>query len=132
MQLVEGDATSPTVAGLPAPGTVDVVTMSYSLTMIPDWQAALRNAYSLLRPGGYIAISDFTVRPEHSWFTRKFWPAVFKQDGVRPCVDHLDTLNKMFKQVHQSVEFGGFPYIPLLKAPYYFFIGQKAITSNRA
>jgi hypothetical protein len=43
VELVVGDATDPATPGLPAPGTVDVITMSYSLTMIPDWQAALRN-----------------------------------------------------------------------------------------
>lgn len=48
VSCVEGDATSPTVPGLPAPGTVDVITMSYSLTMIPDWEAALKNVSGLL------------------------------------------------------------------------------------
>lgn len=122
---VEGDATSDKVAGLPAAGTVDLVTMSYSLTMIPDWRAALANALRLLKPGGYIAISDFTVRPEHSAFTRALWPAVFKTDGVRPSPDHIDTLDAMFTRVHCEVAKGGFPYVPLLKAPYYFYVGRK-------
>ena len=43
VDLVVGDACDPATKGMPAPGTVDVVTMSYSLTMIPDWRAALRN-----------------------------------------------------------------------------------------
>ena len=43
VDLVVGDATDPAVPGMPKSGTVDVITMSYSLTMIPDWQAALRN-----------------------------------------------------------------------------------------
>ncbi len=33
--------------GLPAPGSVDVVTFSYSLTMIPDWRAALEVAFMM-------------------------------------------------------------------------------------
>ena len=74
----------------------------------------------------YIAISDFTVTPEHSMFTRNFWPAVFKQDGVRPNVEHLLTLRSMFSEVHCEVSKGGFPYVPLLKAPFYYFVGQKA------
>lgn len=44
---VEGDATSADVKGMPPAGTVDVVTMSYSLTMIPDWEAALINVRTL-------------------------------------------------------------------------------------
>jgi len=128
VDLVVGDATVQKTPGMPSPGTVDVITMSYSLTMIPDWQAALQNAYSLLRPGGYFAISDFTVTPEHSLFTRTFWPAVFKQDGVRPTVDHLPALRKLFNEVHVKVDVGGFPYVPFLKAPFYFFVGQKGAT----
>jgi S-adenosylmethionine-diacylgycerolhomoserine-N-methlytransferase len=130
VELVEGDATSPDVKGLPAPGTVDVITMSYSLTMIPDWQAALKNAYNLLRPGGYIAVSDFTIRPEHSAFTRTFWPTVFKNDHVILRTEHIDTLDRMFSRVHLQVERGGFPYVPLLKCPYYFYVGQKTQALN--
>jgi len=125
VELVEGDATDPSTPGLPAAGTVDVVTMSYSLTMIPDWRAALANAFRLLRPGGYIAVSDFTVTPENSWFTRTLWPAVFKLDGIRLSHDHIDQLRSQFEQVHLKVEKGGFPYVPFLKAPYYYFIGRK-------
>jgi S-adenosylmethionine-diacylgycerolhomoserine-N-methlytransferase len=99
--------------------------MSYSLTMIPDWRAALANATRLLRPGGYIAVSDFTVTPENSWFTRTLWPAVFKLDGIKLSHDHIDELRSRFEQVHLKVEKGGFPYVPFLKAPFYYFIGRK-------
>ena len=33
---------------------VDVVTLSYSLTMIPNWRAALENARQMLRPSGHL------------------------------------------------------------------------------
>jgi len=101
VELVEGDACSATTPGLPKAGTVDVVTMSYSLTMIPDWRAALDNATRLLRPGGYLAISDFTVTPEHSWVTRKLWPAVFKTDGVNLNPAHLETLRGSFESTRR-------------------------------
>lgn len=130
VELVEGDATAASVPGLPAHGTVDLVTFSYSLTMIPDWRAALRNAYNLLRPGGHIAVSDFTVRPENSWVTRVFWPAVFANDNVFPREAHVDTLDTMFQQVHYKLEKGGFPYTPLLKAPFYYYVGQKRAGLN--
>lgn len=38
-----------TYTGLPAAGTVDVVTFSYALTMIPDWKEAIRNAFRMLK-----------------------------------------------------------------------------------
>ena len=48
VETVQADATT----FRPAEGPVDVVTFSYSLTMIPDWFAAIENAYAILKPGG--------------------------------------------------------------------------------
>src|ERR671911_700620 len=45
----------------PATGPVDVVTFSYSLTMIPDWFAAIENALAMLKPGGTLGVVDFYV-----------------------------------------------------------------------
>ncbi len=39
----------------------DVVTFSYSLTMIPDWFRAIDHAYEILKPGGLIGVVDFYV-----------------------------------------------------------------------
>ncbi len=60
----------------PAEGCADVVTFSYSLTMIPDWYAAIDNALAMLWPGGTIGVTDFFVarkfpaegRARHGWF----------------------------------------------------------------
>lgn len=52
VELVVGDVTDPTLPGLPPAGSVDLVTMSYSLTMIPDWQAALKNVSAAQRRVG--------------------------------------------------------------------------------
>ena len=40
-------------------------------------------------------------------------------------MDHLVTLREMFTEVHCTVDRGGFPWIPVLKAPYYFAVFQK-------
>jgi S-adenosylmethionine-diacylgycerolhomoserine-N-methlytransferase len=40
-------------------GQADVVLMSYSLSMIPNWQSALKCAKSELKPGGTMGIVDF-------------------------------------------------------------------------
>lgn len=125
VECVEGDACDPAVPGLPAAGSVDVITMSYSLTMIPNWRAALANAARMLKPGGHFAISDFTVTPEHSWVTRAFWPRFFALDNVVLSPDHIAALREAFPQVHLHVDKGGFPYVPLAKAPFYFYVGQK-------
>ena len=50
--VVLGDACDMNNTELPASGTVDVVTFSYALTMIPDWKQAIRNAHRLLKVVG--------------------------------------------------------------------------------
>ena len=67
VEIVEGDATT---FNPPEAGKVDVITFSYSLTMIPDWFLALEHAKELLKPkGGVIGVVDFYV-------TRKYPGAV--------------------------------------------------------
>jgi hypothetical protein len=59
-------------------------------------------------------VSDFTVTPKHSLFTRTFWPLVLGLDGVHPRAEHIAHLDATFQRVHCLVEKGGFPYIPEL------------------
>ena len=54
-------------------GAVDVVLMSYSLSMIPQWQEALRCAALELKPGGRIGVVDFCMQNPTTaalWFCR--------------------------------------------------------------
>ncbi len=57
VEAVSADATT----FRPSAAEADVVTFSYSLTMIPDWFAAIDNALAMLRPGGTIGVTDFYV-----------------------------------------------------------------------
>ena len=76
---VEADAT--TFVPPEGLGAVDLVTFSYSLTMIPDWFAAVEHAKALLRPRGTLGVVDFYVARKwpaagmrkHSWAFRTFW-----------------------------------------------------------
>ena len=62
-RVVEHDVTAQTMFSvLPAAGTVDVITMSYSFSMIPDQKAAIANATKLLKKGGHIGIADFFLK----------------------------------------------------------------------
>ena len=113
----------------------DLVTFSYSLTMIPDWFSAMEQAISLLKPGGYLAIVDFYVGRKYpkegeiqqSWFTRTFWRTFFALDNVRLSDDHIPFLESRhnLRVVFKSEKNGGIPYIPLIKAPHYLLILQK-------
>lgn len=129
VQAVTADATTWT----PEEGTADVVTFSYSLTMIPDWFAAIDNAIRILKPGGKIGIIDFYVSRKfaatglkrHGWGTRSFWPVWFAGDNVFPSCDHLPYLQRHFDTVMLTENRAKIPYLPLIRAPYYQFIGTK-------
>jgi S-adenosylmethionine-diacylgycerolhomoserine-N-methlytransferase len=118
----------------PQEGPVDVVTFSYSLTMIPDWFRAIDHARRLLKPGGLIGVADFYVsrkwpapgRKKHSRFRRFFWPRWFSYDNVFVSPDHLPYLESRFEPIAIEERLGRVPYLLGLKAPYYLFVGRKA------
>ncbi len=125
----EADATK----FMPEEGYADVVTFSYSLTMIPNWFAALENAKKMLAPGGKIGVCDFYVSrkyppnglKKHGWFTRTIWPPWFATDNVFPSPDHLPFLEHHFHKLFVEEASNRPPYVPFIRAPYYVFVGQK-------
>lgn len=133
VQAVAADATT----FCPPEGYADVVTFSYSLTMIPDWFAAIENAYRILKPGGLIGVVDFYVSRKfpaeglkrHGWFARALWPTWFATDNVFPSPDHLPFLRHHFQPQHLTESRSKLPYVPLLRTPYYIFVGQKPIAA---
>jgi S-adenosylmethionine-diacylgycerolhomoserine-N-methlytransferase len=130
VSAVNADVTTYT----PDEGQADVITFSYSLTMIPDWFAAIERAHELLKPGGRIGVVDFFVarkypeagRARHRWFTRTFFPTWFAFDNVNLSRDHLPFLMRRFKVEHCAERRGPLWGMPLLRVPYYQFIGVKA------
>jgi len=117
----------------PPAGSADLVTFSYSLTMIPDWFAAIDNAWRMLKPGGVIGVVDFFVarkypgetHTRHRWSTRTFWPAWFAMDNVFLSSDHLPYLARRFAPLEVRQQRGKLPFVPLLRVPYYLFVGRK-------
>ena len=57
--LAEGDATAFDAAALFGVAAFDRIFQSYTLSMIPDWQGAIRAAADKLAPGGRLDIVDF-------------------------------------------------------------------------
>lgn len=122
----------------PPEGQADVVTFSYSLTMIPDWFSAIENALAMLKPGGHIGVVDFYVGRKHPpaelqkqrWLARSLWQPWFATDNVFPSPDHLPFLRSHFEQTHLVEARNRMPYVPLLKTPYYQFIGRKPSKQN--
>jgi len=126
--MIEADATT-----WQPDAPVDCVYFSYSLTMIPDWRAALANALAMLKPGGLLGVVDFytsSARPaaglvRHNAFTRQFWPRWFGHDGVRLDPAHLALLRELLAQHQLSEHRAAVPYLPLVRVPYYVFVGQR-------
>lgn len=106
------------------PQPVDGVLCAYSLTMIPDWFAAIDNAIAMLRPGGTLAVVDFQV-PRAARFARTFWPWWFGHDGVHPNADLLPYLCHRLPnhQIHEDV--APVPYLPGLRVPWFRFVGTR-------
>ena len=127
LHAIEGDA-----ASWRPPRPVDAVILSYALTMIPDWRAALANALAMLKSGGTLGVVDFHVSParaaagraQHSAFARAFWPWWFAHDGVRPSAQHLPALCRALPH-HDALESTScVPYLPFARVPYYRFVGR--------
>ena len=79
VRLGAGDAALFDAMALFGPSTFDRIFISYSLSMIPDWKAAVRHASACLAPGGALLIVDFgdfagypslMRRAQLTWLTR--------------------------------------------------------------
>jgi S-adenosylmethionine-diacylgycerolhomoserine-N-methlytransferase len=103
----------------------DVVFMSYSLTMMPEWRAVLANAHAMLAPGGRFGIVDFHLPANGKRLGNLFWQRWFAHDGVHLSGLHLPLLQETF-HVSRHVECrASVPYLPGVRAPYYRFIGTR-------
>lgn len=129
VEVVEADATTFRPAGQGA----DLVTLSYSLTMIPNWFEAVDNAWALLKPGGTVAVADFYVsrkfpppgQARHRAFTRWFWRLWFSRDNVFLSPDHLAFLEHRFETLSRTEGVASIPYLPGARIPVYRYVGRK-------
>jgi len=111
----------------------DMVTFSYSLTMIPDWFQAIAQAERMLKLSGVIGVADFYVsrkhpdrdRASHPRWVKAWWKYFFARDNVLLNEDHLPFLERRFETVWLEEGCRTIPYIPFPKVPYYGFIGRK-------
>lgn len=134
VKTVHADATK----FIPPEGSADVVTCSYSLTMIPDWFLAMDQALRMLKPGGTFGVVDFFVARkwpadglrQHPWSTRTLWQAWFANDNVFLSPDHIPYLQSRFETVSLHQERGKVPYLPMVRAPYYRFVGRKPLVTE--
>ena len=119
-------------------GGADLVTMSYSLSMIPDYYSVVDSVPTLLSSDGIIGVVDFYVQSvveisgrtytggsfnRHvTWISRVFWRAWFDVDRVGLEGARRDYLEYRFGTLKTVDErnylLGGIPYYSGSSAPY--------------
>lgn len=113
----------------------DLITMSYSLSMIPDFYGVVDQVKALLAPQGIVGICDFyvqsvvdvssrnytggTINRHVNWLGRMFWRTWFDADRVNLDAGRRDYVEYKFGTILSASErnylLGGIPY--------YLFVG---------
>ena len=120
----------------------DVLTMSYSLSMIPEFHSAIDSVSNLLAPQGIIGVVDFYVQNQieysgrnyiggvidrHCMFvSRVFWRTWFELDRVNLESARRDYMEYKFGTIlstNRRCHLAG------LRIPYYIFVGCTRSTS---
>ena len=99
-------------------GKADAVLMSYSLSMVPDWERAIECAFQELKVGGRIGVVDFcVVKPSLVSRAFEWWMTRNHVTVGRP---YIQKLSSTFQPAQWRIEraFGGL-------WSYYLFVGER-------
>ena len=121
----------------------DVLTMSYSLSMIPEFHPAIDSVSNLLAPNGIVGVVDFYVQNQVEfrgrnymggainrhcmWISRVFWRTWFELDRVNLDSARRDYIEYKFGTIlstNRRCRLFGF------RIPYYIFVGCARETSS--
>jgi len=141
------DALGMDYPGLTDPlGKMDVVTMSYSLSMMDNYYGVVDHIQKLLKPQtGILGVSDFYtstnvhkasahgVEGYHcNWFTRNFWQIWFSFDHVHLHASRREYLEYRF-DVKKTINGRNQFLVPLIvQIPYYVWIGEMKSSKARS
>ncbi len=103
--LAQGDATAFDAESLFGVDRFDRIFQSYTLSMIPDWQGALREGASKLAPGGRLDVVDFGQQERLPSPFRRMLFAWLAQFDVAPRKALPDTLDTVAQTVGLSARF---------------------------
>ncbi|KAK3847834.1 MAG: hypothetical protein J3R72DRAFT_361907 [Linnemannia gamsii] len=134
------DALNGSFPGIDNPdGKFDVITMSYSLSMMDSYYSVVDRIQELLEPKhGILGVTDFYASNnivktdahgvedyQCNWFTRTFWTIWFSFDHVYLHASRREYLEHKFevKKVINSRNHMIIPY--LIQIPYYVWVGQR-------
>ena len=121
----------------------DLLTMSYSLSMIPEFHPAIDSMANLLAPKGIVGVVDFYVQNQIEfqtrnytgsiidrhcmWISRVFWRTWFELDRVNLDSARRDYIEYKFGTIlssNQRCQLLGF------RIPYYIFVGCTRNMTN--
>lgn len=104
VELVQGDATTMDLGG-----HFDGIFFGYSLTMIPEWPAALARAREHLAPGGRVVVLDFGRFQDWGPLAplMRTWLRLNHVETLRP---YEDGLRQCFQTVSVSYWLGGYNF----------------------
>lgn len=104
VDLVQGDATAMQLGR-----QYDAIFFGYSLTMIPDWMAALDRAHEHLRPGGTLVVLDFSRF--HGWGPlAPLMRGYFRVNHVETLRPYEDGLRQRFEDLQVYYWLGGYNF----------------------
>ena len=134
VHVVEGDAS----LFVPDEGTADLVTFSYSLSMMRDPFNTIDKMFSYLDPNvGVVGVADFYVSAKFdyphrqmSYFNRFLWKSIFDIDNIELGPERRQYLDHRLVRVFEYNSSGTIPYIPFIKAPYYTWVGVPPTDAN--
>lgn len=92
IMLARGDATDFSADSMFGRETFDRVFISYALSMIPDWQAAIEQAMNCVAPGGRLHIVDFGQQEGMPALFRHGLFAWLEKFHVSPRADLFDVM----------------------------------------
>ncbi len=102
----------------------DLITISFSLTMISQWDKIIEKCYNMLNKNGHIYVCDFIYQDEY--IQDKFWKIWFGMNHVAMNQDHVIKLKNTFKTMFYNVYRCDIPMLPSnFQCSQYLFIGKK-------
>jgi S-adenosylmethionine-diacylgycerolhomoserine-N-methlytransferase len=105
VQVAQGDATGFDSYELFGRRRFDRIVCSYTLSMIPEWQAALRWALTLLAPQGSLHIVDFGMQEDMPGAFRALlfrWLQIFHVAPREGLAEYADALARTLQQDFRS------------------------------
>jgi S-adenosylmethionine-diacylgycerolhomoserine-N-methlytransferase len=105
--------------------TYDLLLLTYSLTMVPNWAKTIKRALKYLKPGGILAVADFTVTKDQSTLSKLFWKFIFSKSHIHLNENHIRMIQNECETEYLRIDEGDFPHVPYFSCNYYYGLFRK-------